>query len=93
MSCYNRMKAADRRQERADLADELDALRAGKWPRSSSEALRWQNPEPEHVRACLEQGIAYLDDLDRRILAGDTFLTGWEPPTHTPTTASITTGA
>lgn len=81
MAIYNRMKAADRIRERADLTDELSAIQAGAWPRTSKEALRWSNPDPDHVRRCLEGGIAYLDDLDRRITAHDPFLTGWEQPT------------
>lgn len=81
MSVYNRMKQADRERERADLTDELAAIDAGTWPRTSSEALRWQNPDPDHVRACLVGGLDYLDDLERRLREGsDPGLTGWEPP-------------
>ena len=69
-------------------AAELAALDAGSWPRDLDDLCRWMNPDPTRVRAILAADIRYLDDLDRRIAAGDPDLAGWEPADGQPATPS-----
>ena len=92
MGFTDRTKAADRAAERVALAAELEALEAGVWPRDINDAFRWNGAPTsqflhgeenarivrEHATRCCRSGIAYLDDLEARLAAGDRDLRGWE---------------
>lgn len=92
MGSVNRAKAADRAEERAALEAELKAIEAGAWPRDINDMFRWtaaptsrflparenQRIEREHAAKCCRGGISYLDDVERRLAAGDPDLKGWE---------------
>jgi len=79
MALYNLMKAADRVRYRKNQQDELDALIGGYWPRDMDDQLRWASRDRVQIRAMIESSIRYIDDLERRIVAGDPDLAGWEP--------------
>ena len=86
MSAYNLMRRADRDRLRADRQAEIDAIDAGAWPRDTDDLLRWGasrsfHDHSEHAtlaRDLCAATIAYLDDLQERIAAGDPDVKGWE---------------
>jgi hypothetical protein len=78
MATYNRMKAASRVQERADLQAEIDATTTGRWPRDLDDQMRWSEQTPEYAAKMCQGSLEYLDDLERRLAAGDETLKGWE---------------
>lgn len=70
MPSYNLTKAADRVRFRQDHADELEAVEQGRWPRDVADAVRWSTQDTAAVARACRDGIAYVDDLERRIAAG-----------------------
>jgi len=79
MASYNLMKRADRARLRADRQGELDAIKAGLWPRDLNDAMRWGlgRADADHARKCITVELEYLDGVGARIDAGE--LVGWEP--------------
>ena len=82
MSSYNMLKKADRHRELQERKDELLAVQEGRWPRNLDDTYRW-SPQRSYTgsewaaRVCTSQ-IAYLEDLEKRIAAGDPDLDGYE---------------
>ena len=83
MASYNLMKRADRARLRADRQGELDAIKAGTWPRNLDDAMRWGlgRGDAGHARKCIEVELEYLDGVGARIESGE--LAGWEPDEST----------
>lgn len=75
---YNRMKAADRKENQKDLRAELKAIEDGTWPRDLNDQLRYGRPDATYVKKLVEIELAYLEDLENRIIQGDEGLTGYE---------------
>lgn len=87
MASYNMTKAADRARCRADRQAEIDAVRAGTWPRDINDSMRWgamkvfidAKEHAEYARKMCQAEIDYIDGVDARIKAGDPSVAGWEP--------------
>lgn len=93
MASYNFMKAADRVRCIKDRQAEIDAIKAGTWPRDINDSMRWTgaptNPflsaaenhriRTEYATKMCQAEIDYLINVDFRIDAGDPDLAGWEP--------------
>jgi hypothetical protein len=91
MASYNLIKAPDRARQRADYNAELAACMDGTWPRDTSDAMRWLNyprnqfdsnaealrKQREYAAKMCRSGLAYLDDLERRLAARDPDLEGY----------------
>jgi len=82
MSSYNLQKPADRARYRQDHADELAAVKTGKWPRDINDQMRWINGNgaPEYAARMCQSAIDYIDGLEARIKAGNAPL-GFEAST------------
>ncbi len=78
MPSYDLTKAADRARFRQDHADELAAIEQGKWPRDTADAVRWVTTDPEVVARACRDAVRYIDDLERRIAAGEAGLEGFK---------------
>lgn len=99
MSTYNLMRRADRDRLRADRQAEIDAIDAGEWPRDTDDLLRWGadrsfNDHRGHAalaRDLCATTIAYLDDLQERIGAGDPDVKDWELCSDGPTPYAVLT--
>lgn len=84
MACYNRTKAASRKQEIEDRKAEIAAIDAGTWPRDLDDAMRWganktfhdAAEKAEYARTGCWAEVVYLEDIPARIEAGE--LPGWE---------------
>jgi hypothetical protein len=84
MASYNLQKPADRARYRADHQAELDAALDGSWPRNLNDQMRWANlphcpydgseatlrKHREYVAKQCRAEIAYIDDLERRVVSG-----------------------
>lgn len=99
MSTYNLMRRADRDRLRADRQAEIDAIDAGEWPRDTDDLLRWgadrsfndHSEQATLARDLCAATIAYLDDLQERIGAGDPDVKDWEPTSNVPTPYAVLT--
>ncbi len=78
MASYNLMCRADRARYRQDHADELNAIEEGRWPRDTADVVRWVTRDPKVVARACRDCIAYVDDLEARIAAGEGGLEGFE---------------
>lgn len=86
MASYNRTKRADRDREIADRQAEIDAIKAGTWPRDINDRMRWgacrvfvdEHHRREYVVDMCQYDIDYLRDVQKRIEAGDPSVAGWE---------------
>lgn len=92
MASYNLLKAADRKRRRAEVVAELAATQDGTWPRDSNDVMRYVHlpqgspysssdtlqKQREYVAKLCRQELEYLDDLERRIRAGDPDVEGYE---------------
>jgi hypothetical protein len=91
MSFYNLGKPEDRQRYREDHAAELAAVENGTWPRDINDQMRWVHGRgsPAYAAEMCRRSIAYIDDLEQRIEAGDPDLVGmgYEPQ---PTAAGST---
>lgn len=65
----NLMKRADRQAMRqARMAEVADV----------NQIMRWSKLDPAHARRMCVADLAYLDDVEARLKAGDSSLEGWE---------------
>lgn len=64
MAFYNLTTAEGREALRADRQGELDAIRAGTWPRDLNDAMRWNPPRgldpADHAARMCVVDLAYL---------------------------------
>ena len=74
----NLMRKRYRKALREDYESDLQAVQDGLWPRDLHDRMKYSDPSPRFAtRMCLA-GIAYLDDVERRLQEGDPNIVGWE---------------
>jgi hypothetical protein len=86
MPSYNFCKKADRERKIAENRDEIAAIDAGEWPRTTDEDLRFRavmlcdavGDRARKVRRILLDEIAYLESIPARHARGELPDFAWE---------------
>ena len=64
-------KQEDRDQIRAERTAEIAAVDACEWPRCINDSMRWVRGTPEWAKKMCLADVAYIDDLEARLAAGE----------------------